>query len=137
MTIQEFADRYKLKIRRDGCGDPLIRGNRKASDMPPRPEYFNHIYDHGDGQHLGVCLLAGRALKAAWDRKAMVAAGFVLRQKAHSESTALFDPANRAQARLAIKLVGAHKKRKVAPPTLAQKAARERFSVGRKASVLV
>lgn len=42
MTLKELAAKYRLRIRLDGCGDPIIPGKR------------GHIYEHSATQ-LGVC----------------------------------------------------------------------------------
>ena len=49
----------------------------------------------------------------SYAKKKLAAAHFTIRQDADMEGTALFDPANRAQARLALKLAGVRRKRAV------------------------
>jgi hypothetical protein len=51
-------------------------------------------------------------------RKRMLAAGFEIRQNGDWEGTATFDPADSAQARLAIKVIGARKKRRISEAQL-------------------
>lgn len=101
MTIQEFADRYRVRVRRDGCGDDIITGFQSAKDLPQRVDYRSHIYDHGDGR-FGVCLLFSTSKRNTYTLARLVKAGFTVGQVGHSESTALFDPANEQQARLAM-----------------------------------
>lgn len=135
MTIKEFAAKYKLKVRHDSCGDPILAGRLGATDapthrwvrregvlikvpIPKRWENHHHIYDHGDGRHLGICLMHGTARKGRFALRKLVAAGFELKQQGHSEGTALFDPENRKQARLAIKLAGCKRKKRLTPEAI-------------------
>jgi hypothetical protein len=45
MTVQEFAGQYRLRVRRDTCGEEIISGKKFCKDMPDRLEYRSHIYD--------------------------------------------------------------------------------------------
>lgn len=107
MTIQEFAERYRVHVRKDGAGDEIIPGFHAAKDMPKRvkdtarTEYRNHIYDNGNGQ-FGVCLLFTTSARKTYAAARLAEAGFTLRQVGHSECTALFNPANDSQAKVAL-----------------------------------
>lgn len=103
MTIKDFAEGHRVQARRDGCGDRIITGRLRAKNMSTRPEYASHIYENGDGR-LGVLLMFESKRRWGSARRKLVAAGFEIRQDSDSEGTALFDPANAAQVRLALKL---------------------------------
>ena len=111
--LQSFAERHNLRIKLDSCRDHIIPGKKTASDMPGRVEYWNHIYDHGDGVTLGVCLMLATKMRWTYAKKKLTAAGFVLRQDGDTEGTLLFDPADAKQARLAIRIVGAKRRREL------------------------
>lgn len=110
VTLNGFSQRYRLKIRRDGCGDPIV------------PAKLGHLYEHGNGR-FGIVLedpanrpTRARALLSR--RRKALAAGFTLHQAGDAESILLFDPENREQARLAIRLVGAKARRRCSPAQL-------------------
>ena len=116
--IKEFAEQHKLTAKTDSCGETVIPGNpRDAKRVEDRP----HIFDNGDGR-LGVCYLdTGPAPSVAKYRNAqrkMLAAGFVQNQSGDAEGTLLFDPANKEQSKLAIKVVKARPNRQLSPGRL-------------------
>jgi hypothetical protein len=45
----------------------------------------------------------------------LTASGFAIKQNAETEGTALFDPENKAQAKLALKITGARVRRQLSP----------------------
>jgi hypothetical protein len=105
MTIQEFCKLYRLKLTKDRCGEEIIPGK------------LGQLFDHGDGQ-FGMVLedtssgpSRGRVLLSR--KRAAVHGGFSLKQRGECESVLLFDPQDRKQAELAVKLVMARKKRNV------------------------
>lgn len=101
-TIQQFAERHRLRVSRDGCNDPIISGRRTAR---------HHIFDNGDGR-LGVLLMFdGSPAKWTNAKKKAVAVGLIVRQDGGSEGTMLFDSANLRQSRMALNLTGARIKR--------------------------
>lgn len=114
--IERFAEQYRLKVRRDSCGDEIIPGKPHKAD---RPEDRNHIYEHSDGR-LGVYLSFPSARSWNARRTTALAAGFVLNQNAQTEGTLLFSPENEQQARLAIRLAGIKRIRKSTPEQLAR-----------------
>jgi hypothetical protein len=65
-------------------------------------------------------------------RRKLEAAGFVVRQDADTEGVATFDPANKQQARLALRSVRVKTRRQMACPSLAQLAVRARFAQNRR-----
>ena len=115
MNLEQFADNYRLKISRDSCGANIIQGK------------YSHIFDgYADGR-LGVLFVA--PTKRHWNnaRKKMEAAGLVTKQNGDTEGALSFDPADKAQVRLALKLARVSPRRVATPPSPAQIAAREAF----------
>lgn len=121
MTFEEFAERYRLKVRRDECGDPVVRGKvwkaqpRTVAHRADRQPYGHHIYEHDLGR-LGLCLMFPMTSSPArWTnaKRKLAAVGFEIRQDGVGEGLSLFDPANEQQARLAIKLAGVRARRQM------------------------
>src|SRR6201998_487640 len=107
MTIQEFAEKYRLRIRRDGCFDPIIPGRSSKSDLsglPDRPEYRPHIFEGFNDGKLGIFLAKKTARKSNFIKKQLVANGFCIKQEGYEEFTAVFDPTDHKQARLAMRV---------------------------------
>jgi hypothetical protein len=109
-TISEYAEKYRLRMKRDRCGDLIVPGK------------LGHLYEHGSGR-FGMVLedpadgqSRARGLLSRC-RKAL-AAGFTAHQAGDAESILLFDPESREQSRLAIRLVGARAKRQCSPAQL-------------------
>jgi len=105
MTIQEFCKLYRLKLTKDKCGEEIIPGK------------LGHLFDHGHGQ-FGMVLEdsssgPSRARLLLSRKKAALKAGFLPKQQGECESVLVFDPQDRKQAKLAVKLVMARKKRNV------------------------
>ena len=111
-VIERFAETHRLRVRKDECGDPVIPGRKR-----------HQIFDHGDGR-LGVLLMFDCSKEWNKRRKVLTAAGFALRQDARTEGTALFDPGDRAQSNLAIKITGARKKLALTPEQAKARCAR-------------
>jgi hypothetical protein len=44
MNLQQFAEKYKLKIKKDTCGDEIILGKAHKALGAKRPEDHPHIY---------------------------------------------------------------------------------------------
>ncbi len=100
--LEQFASEYKLRLRKDECGDLMVSAK------------LGHIYEHGPGV-LGVVFsesgrYSNKILLAR--RRQPFKAGLALHQVGDAESILLFDPTNATQARTVIRAVGAHKKRK-------------------------
>lgn len=109
--FRQFAERRRLRVRHDACGDPFISGK------------FGHLYPHGAGR-FGMVLeepanRASRPRILLARRRQAVAAGFTLHQQGDVESILLFTPGNGQQERLAIRLVRAKTRRKCSPAQLA------------------
>ena len=142
-TLEEFADMYRVHVRRDGCGDAIIPGKRFARSLDTdtkrlgkdiRTEYASHIYDNGDGQFV-MCLMFDSPKKWGNAKRKAEAAGFVIKMDCvstgvrpfydpYGEGLALFDPSDKTQARLALKLTGARRKRQMVPEAKAALIAR-------------
>jgi hypothetical protein len=109
-TLVGFAERYRVRVQRDDCGEQLICGK------------FGHIYQHAAGL-LGLVLEEPRSGKSkrrsllARRRKAF-AAGLSLHQLGQVEAILLFDVGCPSQANLAVRLVGAKRRRVPSPAQL-------------------
>lgn len=134
MKIFEFEAKYRLRVRRDACGDSMIPGK------------FGHLYEHAV-EEFGLVLedpvrrpvrpgmtaterlplwLPSRARALLARRRKALAAGFVAHQIGEAEAILLFNPSDFHQARLAIRVVGAKTRRRASPEQLkALKTARE------------
>ena len=115
MNIKQFADCYKVKIRRDSWDDPIIPGKQFCKDMPERVEYRSHVFDNEDGTNFGVCLMFTSARKWGNARRTLQAANFTIRQNGETEGIGLFNPADKAQAKLALKVAGVKNRRQLSP----------------------
>jgi hypothetical protein len=123
--INEFAEKRRLKMRRDECGESIIPGRQ------------GQVYEYGDGE-LGVMFTPpptkdepqGRWRPKKWSnfRKAALAMNMTFRQNGDSEGCLSFDPANDAQAKLAIKIAGVRPKRRVSPEAVSRLLAAGRTS---------
>jgi hypothetical protein len=102
-TFAAIADRYRLRIRWYACGDPIAPGK------------FGHLYEH-DQEVFGL-VLEDATTGPSWvrtlrsRRRRALAGGFHLHQEAEAESVLLFDASDAKQARLALRLVGAKRRR--------------------------
>lgn len=125
ITLENFAAKYDVRIRKDECGDATIFGRPWKKQPVPRftahrsdrdYHYGHQIYDNGDGR-FGLMLMFDRPAKWTYAEAKLQAAGFTIKQSGASngvppkydrfgEGIALFDPENEAQARLALKLAG-------------------------------
>jgi hypothetical protein len=76
--------------------------------------YDHHVYEHGAGR-FGVMLMFDSARKWSNAKKTLIAGGFAIRQNGDTEGMALFDPEDKAQARLALKIAGARIRRQLSP----------------------
>lgn len=107
MNIQIFAALNGLKVVKDQCDEEIILGR------------IGHIFDHGSGMY-GIVLEdtpfgPSRARLLLSQRKAALQGGFKMIQEGACESTLLFNPTDPNQAKLAIRLVKAARKRSVRP----------------------
>jgi hypothetical protein len=114
LNIDQFAVTRHARVRKDECGEPIINGKLWKHQPKPGRMYGHHIYEHGDGR-FGVMLVFDSARKWNNAKKTLTASGFRIKQNAETEGTALFDPENKAQARLAMKITGARVRRQLSP----------------------
>jgi hypothetical protein len=111
MTIKEFAESYHVRARKEGSDEMIIPGTRRFPDERiQRVEYASHIYEHAPGR-FGLLLFFGTRKRWNFAKRTLAAAGFEIRQDGDTEGTALFDPADARQAKLALKLARVRKRR--------------------------
>jgi hypothetical protein len=120
MDIREFAEKYRVKVKRDHCGDEIVPGKPFCTDLPDGPENRCHIYDVSGAGQLGICLLYSHAKRWNAAQRAMLGAGFIPQQIGDTEGCYSFDLESDAQAKLALKLARI-KRRRI--PSAAQLAA--------------
>jgi hypothetical protein len=127
MTIEQFAERFKVKTKRDECGDTIIPGKQhKFADGQ------SSIFGGYDDGQLGVALLFGTKKKWGNARRKLQAEAFTVRQDGDTEGILTFNPENAKQARLAIKAAGVRVKKNMGIPSPAQILARQKFAAIRK-----
>jgi hypothetical protein len=112
--LEHFTETRRVRARRDGCGESIIPGKLRARDVPLRLEYSSHIYEHGDGR-FGVLLMFESKRRWGSARRKLAAVGFEVRQDGDAEGTALFDPSNAMQVRLALKLARIRSRPELSP----------------------
>jgi hypothetical protein len=105
--IHMFAQQNRLPTSRETDGTAVIHGRAGC-----------HLYEYSDSE-LGLMILSdaedARPRRWAGIRKKCLEAGMTLRQNGDDEGALSFEPANRQQARLAIKITGARPKRQLSP----------------------
>ena len=106
MKLEDFATKYRLKVSRTEDGEPVILGK------------FGCLYQH-DPETLGLLFMPTGPRLWPHARRKLEAAGLTICQDGDQEGSALFDPTNTTQARLALKVVGAKRKRRQSPRQLA------------------
>ncbi len=106
MDIQIFARKSRLRLKRYEDGENIIPGK------------LGHIYEHDDAT-LGLMFMSDRPRLWANAKRKLKNAGFTIWQDGDDEGSALFDPANRTQVRLALKVVRARARRRLSPAQVA------------------
>ena len=105
--IHTFARQHRLRTFRDTDETTVIRGQAGC-----------HLYEYSDSE-LGLMVLSDakdpRPHRWAAIRKKCLAADMTLRQNGDDEGALSFDPNDRKQAQLAIKVSGARPKRQLSP----------------------
>ena len=118
-TLKQFAERHRLKLRRDECCDYFVGGR------------CGQVYEYAPGR-LAILFLGDTKRQWRWAKKKLTAAGFGLMQDVDTEGTANFDPADDEQCRVAIQVVRIKKRRVMSPAGLANlQAAREKAARNR------
>lgn len=112
MTLEDFAQRYKTKIKKDSIGDAFIAGRLADKKMKDRPEYHQHIYAY-DGGKFAVFMLY--PTNARWNsaRKQLEALGATTIVNAECEGIIRFDPNDAKLVGRIIKLAGIRVKREM------------------------
>lgn len=119
-TIEQFAETYRVKPRKDSCGEVIIPGKPRKTKWT---EDKSHIYENGDnqsGRQFGLCLTnplpyPEAKAKYTYAKVRLLAAGFIQGQDGDSEGTFLFDPSNPVHAKLAIREAGIKIARTLSP----------------------
>ena len=106
-SLKSFSERYRLKLRRDECGDYFVGGKS------------GQVYEYRSGR---LAVLFRGDTKRQWHaaKKKLAAAGFGLMQDADTEGTASFDPTDADQCRVAIQVIRAKTRRVLTPAQRAQ-----------------
>ena len=117
--LKQFADRYRLKLRRDEYRDYFVGGKR------------GQVYEYAPGR-LAVLFLGNTKRQWHAAKKKLAAAGFELMQDCDTEGTASFDLTDAEQCQVAIRVVKAKTRRVMSPAGLANlQAAREKAARNR------
>lgn len=103
MKLETFIEHHRLRQKRDGCGDLNAIGKRGT------------IYEYGSG--LFAVTVMGAPSAQHWNtfRLALKGAGCRITQNGDEEGTAVFDPENAEQVRIALAAIHAFRKRKLSP----------------------
>jgi hypothetical protein len=102
MTIEDFAARHRVRIKRDEEGETIV-----LAKSGPIYGFSSHRF--------GVMFMLPTERQWNSRRRECERAGMTCIQDGDTEGTLLFDPENRDQAKTAIKLVGARQKRQLSP----------------------
>jgi hypothetical protein len=106
-TTRRFAERWRLRVQRQSDNELVVVGR------------FGHIYKHGPEPNIFGLVLEAPADSTRMDKTLLsrkrraLQAGFRVHLEGDVEAILLFDAGDPAQAKLAIKLVGARQKRQV------------------------
>jgi hypothetical protein len=112
MDLEQFAQQNNVKTKRDDCGDTIVAGR------------FGHITDgYATLERLGVYVNHKTPKKWNNARRAAEAIGMVAKQNGDVDGVLLFDPANKPQVKLALKIAGVKNRRIASPAQLAVLAA--------------
>ena len=117
--IEGFAKQLRLKTRVDECGEQIVPGIQ------------GQIYEYSlDGSKFRVMFMPPKTAAEPWGRwcpkrwgnfrRAGVTAGMTVLQNGDSEGCLGFDPTNKTQVKLAIKIAGVRAQRRVSPETAAR-----------------
>jgi len=126
MNIQEFAEKYRLRLKKDGCGDWIVLG-RSLEKATKRIEDRCHVYDGFEDGKLGVYLYFGSPKKYGNARRALLAVGCEGKQGSGNVRPASdyptdgclkFDPENADQAQAVIRLAGLKRRKVLSMETL-------------------
>ena len=104
MTLVDFAEKQRMKVKKDECGDGIICGK------------YGHIFEYGSGR-LGVCIMSATGTAHRWKRarEAFIAAGMQITQNGDTEGCAVFDPADQKQVTAAVQHTKVRPRKQVSP----------------------
>ena len=117
MKIHDFAERYRLRVKRAEDGEPVIPGK------------LGHLYSHDPARGIFGLVLEAPADDSSLDntlrarKRKAEREGFEVHQEGDFEAVLLFDASDARKARLAIRLVGAKRKRSLTPEQRSAKVA--------------
>lgn len=102
--LAQWASDYHVPVKRDTCGDEIVRGRN------------GDVYQY-DSNRFGVCFMPSTPSPRKWTavRSRLVNAGFELHQVGNCEGTAVFNPNNKAQSKVALEIIAAKCKRHLSP----------------------
>ena len=130
MTINDFATQHRLKTKHDRGDDTTII-----------PGKAGQLYEYSDEELAVMHILPATkpARPRVWNRMRdlCAAAGMVLRQNGDAEGALSFNPENREQVKLAIKLAGVKRKRQMSEKQKAVAEAALRLALARKRGTAV
>ena len=115
MELRDFAQQHRLTIKKDSCGDEVILGRPRNLKCA---EDRCHIYVHS-AEKFGLALMLASVGKWHNRTKEALASGFTMWQDGADEGNLLFDPTDKSQAKLAIKMAGCRSKAVLSPERLA------------------
>lgn len=102
--MRAFAERHRLRVRRDEAGEPVIPGRDGL------------IYEYGSGR-LAVMVLDLTPRRWGHIRRQCVAGGMEVLQDGDAEGSLIFDPTDDVQALLAIRAAHIRRRRVVSEAT--------------------
>lgn len=118
--LNTFAEDQKLKTRRDECGELIIPGKQ------------GQLYEYSS-EKLGVMFMPPKTKDEPWGKwtprtwnnfkRSALSVGMSVLQNGDSEGCLAFDPNDRAQVKLAIKIAGARVKKQLSPEQIARQVA--------------
>ncbi len=116
MTLQEFATRYSLKVKKDSCGDEIIPGRDTVKSKPDRLENHHHIWE-GDGKFF---IFLTFPTKARWTsaHRRLENLDLTTRQSFENEGVMGFNPEDELQVLPLLKFAGIRVKRRMTPEQL-------------------
>lgn len=110
MDIQQFANKNRLKTRVDADVTKIIPGK------------LGHIYEYDDEGNLGVMIMPDPPRRQYWGftKKLFLEAGMRVIQDGDGEGSAVLDPNNAAQVKIAVKAAKIRRRKDVSPERLEQ-----------------
>jgi hypothetical protein len=122
MNLQTFAEQYRLRVRKDSCGDEVIPGRRADKAGPDRVEAHHHVYEEA-GKFFAYLNFptTGRWNNA---RRRLVTAGLAPVVDTDLDGILAFNPDDGSQVQTLLKLIGVRVRRQLTPEQREQLRAR-------------